>query len=88
MKQALANAEIPATEIAGVSVSAGAHIPVLMDAAGEVIRPAIMWSDQRSLLEAQALHAQAGDMITKTSLNRINPTWTLAMLAWLQKHEP
>lgn len=88
VKQALANAEIPATEIAGVSVSAGAHIPVLMDAAGEVIRPAIMWSDQRSLLEAQALHAQAGDMITKTSLNRVNPTWTLAMLAWLQKHEP
>ncbi|OYV38578.1 MAG: hypothetical protein B7Z80_09660 [Rhodospirillales bacterium 20-64-7] len=88
VKQALAAAGIPAAQIAGIGVSAGAHIPVLMDPAEKIIRPAIMWSDQRSLVEAQALHAQAGEMITQTSLNRINPTWTLAMLAWLQKHEP
>ncbi|MDE8350110.1 MAG: xylulokinase [Acidocella sp.] len=85
---ALAAAGIAATEIAAIGVSAGAHIPVLVDASGEVIRPAIMWSDQRSLAEAQALHAKAGDMMIKTSLNRVNPTWTLAMLAWLQNHEP
>ena len=84
----LAATAIKAPEIAGISVSAGAHIPVLMDASGAVIRPAIMWSDQRSTAQAQALHAKAGAMITQTSLNRINPTWTLAMLAWLQKHEP
>ena len=74
--------------ITGIGISAGAHIPVLTDAAGAVIRPAIMWNDQRSAAEAAALHEQAGDMIIATSLNRANPTWTLAMLAWLQKHEP
>ncbi len=86
--QAIAAAGIAPAAIAGIGVSAGAHIPVLTDAEGSVIRPAIMWNDQRSATEAADLHASAGDMIIATSLNRANPTWTLAMLAWLQKHEP
>jgi xylulokinase len=85
---ALAAAAIPPDAIAGIGVSAGAHIPVLTDDSGAVLRPAIMWNDQRSVAEAAALHARAGDMIIKTSLNRVNPTWTLAMLAWLLAHEP
>jgi xylulokinase len=47
-----------------------------------------MWNDQRSAAQAAALHEQAGEMIIATSLNRVNPTWTLAMLAWLQENEP
>jgi len=74
--------------ITGIGISAGAHIPVLTDAAGTVLRPAILWNDQRSALEAAALHAQAGAEIIARSLNRVNPTWTLAMLAWLRAREP
>ncbi len=85
---AIAAAGIEASAIAGIGVSAGAHIPVLTDAEGIVIRPAIMWNDQRSAAEAAELHARAGGMIIATSLNRANPTWSLPMLAWLQKHEP
>jgi len=85
---ALRQAGLGADAIAGIGVSAGAHIPVLTDDEGNVLRPAIMWSDQRSAAEAAELHERAGAMIIKTSLNRVNPTWTLAMLAWLQKHEP
>jgi xylulokinase len=85
---ALQAAKIRPEEIAGIGLSGGAHIPVLTDAQDRVIRPAIMWSDQRSAEEARALHEQAGELIIKTSLNRVNPTWTLAMLKWLQRHEP
>jgi xylulokinase len=81
-------ANIAPRDIAGIGISAGAHIPVLTDAAGAVLRPAIMWNDQRSAAEAAALHERAGALITETSLNRVNPTWTLAMLAWLKAHEP
>jgi xylulokinase len=81
-------AGIGAVEIAGIGISAGAHIPVLTDAQNQVIRPAIMWNDQRSAAEAAALHAKAGGQIVTASLNRANPTWTLAMLAWLQANEP
>ena len=85
---ALAACGIQASQIAGIGISAGAHICVLTDAAGRVLRPAIMWNDQRSAAEAAALHEAAGAQIIAASLNRVNPTWTLAMLAWVRAHEP
>ncbi len=85
---AIRAAGVPASEIAGIGVTAGAHIPVLLDAAGKVIRPAILWSDQRAVAQADALRARAGEMIERVGANRVNATWTLAMLAWLQEHEP
>jgi xylulokinase len=85
---ALKAAGLNAEAINGIGISAGAHIPVLTDEAGTVLRPAIMWNDQRSGPKAAALHEAAGAKIIATSLNRVNPTWTLAMLAWLRENEP
>ncbi len=85
---AIAAAGIEAGDISGIGISAGAHIPVLTDEHGTVLRPAIMWNDQRSAAQAAALHAAAGAQIVAASLNRVNPTWTLAMLAWLRENEP
>ena len=86
--QALGNADLPAANILALAVSAGAHIPVLLDASDQPIRPAILWNDQRSAAEAAELREQHGALIEQTSLNRANPTWTLPMLAWLRRHEP
>ena len=86
--QVLEKAGRAAGEVAAVGVSAGAHIAVLEDAEGQVIRPAIMWNDQRSVAEAAELHERAGATIIAKGLNRANPTWSLCQLAWLQKHEP
>jgi xylulokinase len=85
---ALHAAGLAGEDIAGIGISAGAHSFVLTDAAGAVLRPAIMWNDQRSAPQAAALHERAGAQIIATSLNKVNPTWTLAMLAWLREHEP
>ena len=85
---ALKAAGLNADAITGIGISAGAHIPVLTDESGTVLRPAIMWNDQRSASQAAALHEAAGARIIATSLNRVNPTWTLAMLAWLRGNEP
>jgi xylulokinase len=88
LPHALAAAGLRAGAVRGIAVSGGAHIPVLLDAGDRVIRPAILWSDQRSAAEARELHERAGEVIIATSLNRVNPTWTLAMLLWLKRHEP
>ena len=85
---ALRAAGITPGQVAGIGFSGGAHIPVLTDAEDRPIRPALMWSDQRSAAEARELHERAGETIIRTSLNRVNPTWTLAMLLWLKRHEP
>jgi xylulokinase len=86
--QAIAAAGIAPAEIAGIGLSGGAHIPVLLDSDDRPVRPAILWNDQRSAAEARELHEKAGQLIIETSLNRVNPTWSLAMLLWLQRHEP
>ena len=84
----LHRSEITADRISGIGISGGAHIQVLTDEQGEVVRPAILWSDQRSAAEASELHELAGELIIRSSLNRVNPTWTLPQLLWLKRHEP
>jgi len=88
VKKALSQSNLESNAIKGISISAGAHIPVLLDKNDEVIRPAIMWNDQRSAEQAKALYEKHGDLILEKSLNKVNPTWSLAMLHWLQEHEP
>ncbi|QIB33124.1 xylulokinase [Ancylobacter pratisalsi] len=74
--------------VAGVSFSAGAHTQVLEDADGRIIRPAILWNDQRSGAETQDLREQADARILEIGSNRANPTWTLPQMLWLRRHEP
>lgn len=86
--RALAEAGIAADRIAAVAFSAGAHTPVLEDRDGRVIRPAILWSDSRSAVEASELQQRYGDEILAIACNRAAPTWTQPQLLWLARHEP
>jgi xylulokinase len=86
--EVLRAAGLAAGELTAIGVTAGAHTPVLAGADGVPLRPAIMWSDQRASAEAAALRETADAQIIETGLNRVNATWTLAMLAWVRAHEP
>ncbi len=74
--------------IAAISVTAGAHTHVLEDESGHVLRPAIMWNDQRSGVQVARVRSASGDRIRDLSGNRISPTWTLPQLLWLREEEP
>ncbi|MEF7617268.1 xylulokinase [Aquincola sp. MAHUQ-54] len=86
--RALADAGLPASSVRAVAFSAGAHTPVLTDAQHRVLRPAILWNDQRSGAEAAELQQAHGARILSVALNRPTPTWTLPQLRWLRRHEP
>jgi xylulokinase len=86
--RALAQAGLKSDAIAAVASSAGAHTPVLEHAQGRVIRPAILWSDQRCGDEARSLREGHGTRILELALNLPSPTWTLPQLMWLRRHEP
>lgn len=77
-----------AARVAGIALSAGAHTQVLEDAAGAVIRRAILWNDQRSGGETRELRERADAHILEIGANRANPTWTLPQMLWLRRHEP
>ena len=86
--QALANAGLTPGDVRAVSFSAGAHTPVLTDSSNRLLRPAIMWNDQRSSAEARELQDRYGDRILAIGLNRAAPTWTMPQLLWLRRNEP
>ena len=71
-----------------IGFCSAAHIPVLLDNANEVIRPAILWSDQRSVAEVASLSASHSALLEETTLNEAGCTWTLPQLLWVAKHEP
>ncbi|KRB70578.1 xylulokinase [Noviherbaspirillum sp. Root189] len=85
---ALKEAGLTAGQIAAISFSAGAHTPVLEDGQGRLVRPAILWNDQRSGAESRELQEKYGDRILAIGLNRPAPTWTLPQFLWLARHEP
>jgi xylulokinase len=74
--------------IKAISFTAGAHTQVLEDAAGNVLRPAIMWNDQRSGAQVARARESGGDRILELSGNRISATWTLPQMMWVREHEP
>lgn len=85
---ALESGDVAAKHVTGLSLSASAHNAVLLDSAGAVLRDTIMWTDQRSVQESQALIEQHGKRIFEIGYQVPAPTWTLPQLMWLQKNEP
>jgi xylulokinase len=75
-------------DIGAIGLCSAAHIPVLLDRDDKVIRPAILWSDQRSESQVQALNAEYGSLLERLALNRAGCTWTLPQLLWLRACEP
>jgi xylulokinase len=75
-------------DIGAIGLCSAAHIPVLLDAKDAVVRPAILWSDQRSEAQVQALNAGHGAQLERVALNRAGCTWTLPQLVWLRDCEP
>jgi xylulokinase len=73
--------------LASITITSAAHIAVIMDKAGNPLRNALLWCDQRSREEADEIRAAWGSRILELGCNNITPSWTLAHLAWVQKHE-
>jgi xylulokinase len=83
-------AEISAEhEIAGIGLSGQMHGLVALDARDRVIRPAILWNDQRTGAECSAIEERIGlARLIELTGNRALPGFTAPKLLWLREHEP
>lgn len=70
----------------GIGVSGHMHGATLLDAAGEVLRPCILWNDTRSFEEAAELDAIDG--VRALSGNIVFPGFTAPKLLWVKRNEP
>jgi xylulokinase len=71
-------------------VAAQQHGMVVVDEAGQVIRPALLWNDVRSAPQAAALIAEMGGPREWARRTGSVPTasFTVTKLRWLAEHEP
>ena len=78
-----------ASDIESIGLTGQMHGCVMLDAAGEVLRPALIWCDQRTQPECDWLEAKIGRarLIELTS-NPALPNFTLTKLLWVRTHQP
>jgi xylulokinase len=89
IRAVLARAGVPARAIGGIGLSGQMHGAVLLDAAGAVLRPCIIWSDQRTQAECDEITATVGEQrLAEWVANPALPGFTAPKLLWVRRHEP
>jgi xylulokinase len=75
--------------IRGIGVSGQMHGLVLLDENNRVIRPALIWCDQRSQKQVDCINAAVGPkMILEYTANPMLTGFTLPKLLWVRDEEP
>jgi xylulokinase len=76
-------------EIAAVGLTGQMHGAVMLDAAGKVLRPALIWCDQRTGPQCDWLHERIGrERLIELTCNPALPNFTLTKLLWVKDNEP
>ncbi|MBL8879737.1 MAG: xylulokinase [Phycisphaerales bacterium] len=89
IRGALARVGLNAQRIAGVGLTGQMHGLVVLDADGDVLRPAILWNDQRTQPQcAQITRLVGAERLLELTGNIVLPGFTLPKLLWVRDHEP
>jgi xylulokinase len=76
-------------DIDAVGLTGQMHGSVLLDAEGEVIRPTILWNDQRTAAECDEIRRRVGrERLISITGNDALTGFTAPKLLWVQAHEP
>ena len=82
-------AALGAHDVAGVGLSGQMHGLVALDAGDRVLRPAILWNDQRTAVECAEIEERIGlARLIELTGNRALTGFTAPKLLWLRRNEP
>ena len=90
IRAVLKQSHIDAGEICGIGLSGQMHSLVLLDEKGDVLRPAILWCDQRTSVECEEIHERLGgrERYIAITANPALTGFTAGKILWVRKHEP
>lgn len=89
IKQVLTESGVGAERVVAVGLTGQMHGLVLLAEAGEVLRPAILWNDQRTQAECDEIHAHIGrERFIQITGNVALTGFTAPKILWVQKNEP
>jgi len=89
IRQALEAAELGGDRVEAVGLTGQMHGLVLLDSAGKVLRPAILWNDQRTSRQCEETTERVGlkDLLAIAG-NRALTGFTAPKVLWVREHEP
>jgi xylulokinase len=89
VRQVLKSSGISADEISGIGLTGQMHGMVLLDAEGQVLRPCILWNDQRTAAQCEWIMNVVGrERFLDLTLNPALPGFTAPKIIWTRDHEP
>ncbi len=88
VRQVLQTSGITPDRVAGIGVSGQGCAVTLIDAAGEIIRPAIIWMDARSEPQCEIMRQSCANDIFRINGKSPAPYNADPVLMWLAEHEP
>ncbi|MBP9015058.1 MAG: xylulokinase [Candidatus Atribacteria bacterium] len=89
VKKALQVAGIDPHLVKGVGLTGQMHGSVFLDEKGEVLRPAILWCDQRTARECEEITQIVGEeKLMNINCNPVLPGFTAPKILWLKNNEP
>ncbi|MFP4249035.1 MAG: FGGY family carbohydrate kinase, partial [Armatimonadota bacterium] len=83
----LREAGVHPRQVRGVSIDGTACTVVCCERDGTLIRPALLWMDQRAHEEAAEVTA-TGDPVLKYAGGPVSPEWMIPKAMWLKRNEP
>jgi xylulokinase len=90
VQQVLGSGRFRAEDVAGIGLSGQMHGSVFLDSEGRVIRPALLWNDQRTAAECREIEEKAGgrEALIRMVANPALTGFTAPKVLWVRKHEP
>jgi len=77
------------SDVRGIGLSGQMHGLVCLDERDRVLRPAILWNDQRTGAECAEIEARIGlERLIQLTGNRALTGFTAPKILWLRRHEP
>lgn len=85
----MASTETTGADVDAIGLTGQMHGLVLLDDADRVLRPAILWNDQRTAAECDAIRAAVGaERLIAVTGNDALTGFTAPKLVWVRDHEP
>jgi xylulokinase len=89
IRSVLEKAGVGGEAVAAVGLTGQMHGLVLLDQAGNVLRPAILWNDQRTQAQCDEIHARIGkEKFIQITGNVALTGFTAPKILWVQQNEP
>jgi xylulokinase len=89
LRQVLARSGVEPDTIRGIGLTGQMHGLTLLDEQGHVLRPAILWNDQRTASQCDEIRRRVGlENLIRITGNDALAGFTAPKILWVQEHEP